>query len=263
MSIHPTAIVSPQAKLGANVTIGPYSIIEDGVTIGDDSVIHAHVHVKGNTIIGKGNHIYSFACIGEIPQDLKFDPDEESRLEVGDNNTIREYVTMNSGTAHGGGATCIGSHNLFMAYSHIAHDCRIGSHIVFANASNLAGHVTVQDHAIVGGLSAIHQFCHVGEGAMVGGGSIVVQDILPFVTAQGNHARAITINKIGMSRRGYGEQEIAAVKRAFRLIFRSGTRRKDALEKLDKASLEFPSVAKMTEFYRNSQRGLAHCRNHR
>lgn len=261
MSIHPTALVSPDAAIEDGASIGPYCIIDGNVTIGAGTVIHAHVCVRSGTTIGRDNEIFSFASIGEIPQDLKFKRDEDTRLIIGDNNTIREFVTMNRGTTHGGGVTSVGNRNLFMAYSHLAHDCVVGSGNVFANNAILAGHVTVQDNAILGGMSAVHQFCTIGEGAMLGGGSIVVQDITPFVIAQGNHARVITINKIGMQRRGFSADEISATKKAFRILFRTTMTKESREAALEELAVSAPPVAKMLQFYRNSQRGLAHCRN--
>ncbi|WP_034763867.1 acyl-ACP--UDP-N-acetylglucosamine O-acyltransferase [Chrysiogenes arsenatis] len=258
MNIHSTAIVSPQATLG-DVVIGPYCVIGDHVTIGDGTVLHSHVVVKGHTTIGRENEFFSFSSIGEIPQDLKY-RNEPTTLTIGNNNKIREFVTMNTGTVGGGGTTSLGDNNLLMAYVHVAHDCLIGNDNVLANGVTFAGHVIVHDRTVVGGLCAIHQFVTLGEGCMIGGGSMVAQDILPFIIAQGDRAGAVTINTVGLERRGYDKKEIELAKKGFRIIFRSGKSREEAIEDLLALDNTSYVIQKMVHFYRSSERGLARCR---
>ena len=218
MTIHPTAIIEDGAKLGSGVSVGPYSIIGAHVELGDDVQIDAHVVVTGHTSIGARTQIFPFASVGHIPQDLKFQG-EETRLEIGTDNRIREYVTMNPGTEKGGGITKIGNHGLFMAGTHIAHDCMIGDHVILANNATIAGHVVVGDYAIFGGMAAIHQFCHVGAHAFLGGGSIVVEDVIPFGTVSGNRAILSGLNLVGLKRRGFDRGHIHALRGFYKTVF--------------------------------------------
>jgi UDP-N-acetylglucosamine acyltransferase len=256
MTIHPTAIISPGANLAPDVQVGPYAIIGEHVVIGSGSWIGPHAVIEGWTQIGRDNRIFQFASVGAIPQDLKF-RGEESVLRIGDRNTIREFVTMHRGTADGGGETVIGDDNLFMAYAHVAHDCRVGNRVILANGATLAGHVQVDDHAILGGLSAAHQFTRIGCHTMVSGGAMVVQDIPPYTIAQGDRARTIGLNLIGLQRRGFSEETIRGIKRAYKLIFRSGLRLEEALEKVASEVETSPELQGFVAFIRHSERGIA------
>lgn len=219
--IHPTALVHPEARIGANVEIGPYAIVGEHVEIGDDCKIGPHTVITGHTRIGRGNRIFQFVSLGEEPQDKKY-AGEPTRLEIGDYNTIREFCTFNTGTAQDTGVTRIGDHNWIMAYVHIAHDCDVGSHTVFANNATLAGHVHVGDHAILGGFTGVHQFCRVGAHVMIGIASVIRQDVPPFLTIAGNPAAPFGINSEGLKRRGYGPEALAALKRAYKTLYKSG-----------------------------------------
>lgn len=216
--IHPTAIVSAKAQLGAHVEIGPFCIIGDEVKIGDGTILKSHVVIEGNTRIGKNNLIFPFASIGLEPQDLKF-KGEKSRVEIGDNNKIREHVTIHLGTQDGAMLTKIGSNCLLMVAVHIAHDCIVGDHVILANNATLAGHVEVGDYAVIGGLSAIHQFVRIGQGAMIGGMSGVESDVIPYGTVMGERASLAGLNLIGMKRRGLPREEIHALRNFFKEIF--------------------------------------------
>ncbi len=216
--IHPTAIVEPSARLGEGAVIGPYCCISGAVEIGDGVRLHSHVVVAGQTRIGPNTHIYPFASIGHPPQDLKF-KGEESELAIGANNIIREHVTMNPGTAGGGMITRIGNNGLFMVGAHVAHDCQVGNHVILANNATLAGHVAVDDFAILGGLSAVHQFCRIGRHAMIGGMSGVENDVIPYGSVTGNRARLDGLNIVGLRRRGFSRSEVAALRKAYRLLF--------------------------------------------
>ena len=253
--IHPTAIISPKAVIGGNVSIGPCAVIEDDVVIGDGCNIHAFASVKQFTRMGKGNVVHSYAVVGGVPQDLKFDG-EESWLEIGDNNSIREFSSLHRGTAGGGGVTRIGSNNLIMAYSHIAHDCILGNHIVMSNGATLAGHVELFDHAIIGGLSAVHQFSRIGRYAFVGGMTGISQDLPPYMMAVGSRAGIHGPNLVGLRRLGLPSASVTAVRAAFRMIWHSDLPRQEAM---DKALEEFAGVAEVREivdFVRQSPRGV-------
>jgi UDP-N-acetylglucosamine acyltransferase len=216
--IHSTAIVAPGARLADDVVIGPYCIVGEHVALGSGVNLRAHVVVEGRTTIGAGTRIFPFATIGLEPQDLKY-RGEESSLEIGSNNTIREYVTMNPGTTGGGMVTRVGSNSLFMVGVHIAHDCQVGDGVVMANNATLAGHVVIEDHAILGGLSAVHQFCRIGRHAMVGGLSAVVRDVIPYGQANGDRARLSGINIVGMQRSGFSRDDISGLRTAFQYLF--------------------------------------------
>lgn len=254
--IHATAIVHPGARIGKEVAIGPYAVIGEHVTIGDGTTVGPHTVIEGWTEIGQQNRIYQFASVGANPQDLKFHG-EESYLRIGDRNQIREFVTLHRGTEDGGGETVIGSDNLFMAYTHVAHDCRVGNHVILANCATLAGHVTVEDHAILGGLSAVHQFTRIGTHAMISGGAMVNQDITPFTIAQGDRAQPVGINLVGLKRRGFDEPTVRAIKNAYKLIFRSGLRMEEAMEQLTAEAAKVPELMVFVNFIKESERGIA------
>ncbi len=253
--IHPTAIVHPGAKIGADVEIGPYAVIEEHVVIGDRCRIDSHAVIKKYTKMGTGNHIHSHAMVGGEPQDLKFQG-EETWLEIGDGNRIREFATLHRGTKGGGGLTRIGSRNLCMAYTHIAHDCLLGSDIVLSNGATLGGHVQVDNFAIIGGLSAVHQFCHIGTHAFVGGMTGVAQDLPPWMLAAGSRALVHGPNLVGLRRAEAGRETIAAFKQAFRLIWRSEMPRFEALDLLAEEYASMPQIMEFVQFVRSSERGL-------
>jgi len=254
--IHPTAIIHPTAQLDAGVSIGPYSIVGEQVKIGAGTQIGPHVVIERWTEIGRDNQIFQFASVGAAPQDLKF-KGEETWLVIGDRNRIREFATLHRGTPDGGGRTVVGSDNLFMAYSHVAHDCRVHNRVVMANAATLAGHVEVEDNAILGGLMAVHQFCRVGCHTMISGGAMISQDIPPYTIAQGDRAKTIGINLVGLKRRGFPEATVRGLKNAYRLMFRSGLRLEEALERIDLEYGTIPEVGHFTTFIKESQRGIA------
>lgn len=253
--IHPTAIVEEGAVIGANVKIGPFCTVDSKVEIGEGTELLSHVVVKGPTKIGKENRIFQFASIGEACQDLKY-AGEDTRLEIGDRNTIRESVTMHRGTVQDQSITKVGSDNLFMINAHIAHDCIVGNRCIFANNATLAGHVKIGDQVIVGGMSAIHQFCLVGDHAMLGGGSIVVQDVPPYVMAQGNHCAPFGINIEGLKRRGFEKKEIHAIRRAYKALYRSGNTMEEAKAEISKEADEFAAVKLFSDFLEKSTRGI-------
>lgn len=255
MSIDPRAVVDPAARLGSNVTVGPFSIVGPNVTIGDGTWIGPHVVINGPTQIGKDNRIFQFASIGEIPQDKKFHG-EQSRLEIGDRNTIREFVTINRGTDDGGGLTRIGSDNWLMAYIHIAHDCIVGNHTIFANAASLAGHVRVEDYVILGGFTLVHQFCAIGQHAFTGMGSAIGKDVLPFVLVNGNPAQPYGLNSEGLKRRNFSKETQHALRDAYKLIFRSGMTLEEVKGRLHDLANEHADVSIMLKFIENSQRGI-------
>ena len=254
--IHPTAIIHPSAQLEAGVSVGPYSVIGEQVRIGAGSQVGAHVVIERWTEIGRDNQIFQFASVGAGPQDLKY-RGEETWLKIGDRNRIREFATLHRGTTDGGGLTTVGSDNLFMAYAHVAHDCRVHNRVVMANAATLAGHVEVEDNAILGGLVAVHQFCRVGCHTMISGGAMIAQDIPPYTIAQGDRAKTIGINLIGLKRRGFPETTTRAIKNAYRLMFRSGLRLEEALERIDREYGEIAEVRHFAAFIKQSQRGIA------
>ncbi|MEW6659275.1 MAG: acyl-ACP--UDP-N-acetylglucosamine O-acyltransferase [Thermodesulfobacteriota bacterium] len=262
--IHPTAIVDGAAQLGPGVTVGPYSIIEGRVVIGPETQIGPHVVIRDFTTIGCRCRIFQFAVLGEIPQDLKFQG-EESRLVIGDNNTIREFATMHRGTGGGGGVTSIGDHNLFMAYTHVAHDCRVGNRIIMSNAATLGGHIIVEDHAILGGLSAVHQFGRIGRHAFIGGCSAVHRDVPPYAMAVGNRAKLVGLNQVGLKRQGFSLATLQSLKRAYELLFLSEYNLKEALDRVREEFPQVPEVQHLLRFIETSERGLlpADVREHR
>ncbi|HEU4639640.1 MAG TPA: acyl-ACP--UDP-N-acetylglucosamine O-acyltransferase [Candidatus Binatia bacterium] len=253
--IHQTALIDRQAEIASDVEIGPYSVIGAGVRIGQQTRVASHVVIEGRTSVGQGNTIYQFATIGSRPQDLKY-RGEASELIIGNHNTIREYVSLNPGTAGGGMVTRVGDHNLLMMHCHIAHDCLIGSHNIIANGATLGGHVMVQDYVIVGGLVGIHQFARIGSGAILGAGSMVSKDVPPFCNATGDRARLRGLNLEGLKRRGFTTTAIDALKKAYRIIFQSKLKTKDALEKVRREVLPTAEIDILLAFIAQSQRGI-------
>ena len=254
--IDPLARVAPGARLAPDVKVGPWTVIGDDVEIGPGCVIGSHCMLKGPTRIGANNKIYSFCSIGEDPQDKKFDPAVEVRLEIGEGNTIREYVSINRGTPGGGGVTRVGNNNWIMAYCHIAHDCLVGNNTIFANNATLAGHVEIHDYAILGGFVGVHQFCRVGESSFAAISAVVVKDVPPFFMVEGNTARARAVNREGLKRRGFEAAAIEAVKRAYKTLYRQQLTLERALEELKPQAAEFPEVARLVSFISASQRGI-------
>lgn len=255
--IHPTAIVGAGAELGEGVQVGPYAVVGDDVRIGARTRIGSHVVVEGPTTIGEDNHIFPFASIGHAPQDLKYGG-EPTKVVIGDRNQIREYVTVHRGTVGGGGVTRVGNDNLLMISTHIAHDCQIGNQCILANAATLAGHVTVEDGATVGALTAVHQFVRVGKFAFIGGQSVLVKDPLPYSRCQGNHARCYGENAIGLRRKGFSDDEVKRVHRAFRLLLAAKLNTTQALDAIraDDALLADPNIAYLVAFIESSERGV-------
>lgn len=256
MMIHPTAIIQTGAKIASDVSIGAYSVIGENVKIGSGTKIASHVVVEGWTEIGCDNQIFQFSSIGADPQDLKY-AGEKTHLKIGDRNRVREFVTLNRGTEEGGGLTTIGHDNLFMAYSHVAHDCIVRDQVIFANGATLAGHVEIESNAILGGLAAVHQFCRIGCHTMISGGSMIAQDIPPYTVAQGDRAKTVGLNLIGLKRRGYPEETIKGIKKAYKLIFRSGMRLQEAMEKISGEIESTPELSHFIAFIKESQRGIA------
>lgn len=253
--IHPTAIVDPGARLGANVEIGAYSIIGPQVEIGDNTVVGPHVVITGHTRIGCDNRIFQFCSLGEVPQDKKY-AGEPTRLEIGDRNTIRESCTFNVGTVQDAGVTRIGDDNWIMAYVHIAHDCQVGNKCTFANNASLAGHVVVDDWTILGGFTGVHQFCRIGAHVMTAVSSVILQDVPPYLMAAGNTAQPYGINVEGLKRRGFGPDAIMALKRAYRTIYKSGLLLEEAKAKLvDEARIN-PELQLFVDFFAQSRRGI-------
>ncbi|PYJ86448.1 MAG: acyl-[acyl-carrier-protein]--UDP-N-acetylglucosamine O-acyltransferase [Verrucomicrobia bacterium] len=253
--IHPSAVVHTRAQVGRNCDIGPYCVLGEHVLLGDDCRLHSHVVIDGHTRLGRGNEIFPFASLGLKTQDLKW-KGGTTFTEIGDFNTFREHVTIHSATGDGE-RTRVGSHNHILAYAHIAHDCRIGDQIVMSNVATLAGHVVVEDYALVGGLAAVHQFCRIGRMAIVGGCSKVVQDVPPFMLADGNPAETRTINKIGLDRNGVSEEVQSALKLAFKILFREGLTISNALAKIESELPPSPELQHLVEFVRKSERGIS------
>ncbi|HWA37019.1 MAG TPA: acyl-ACP--UDP-N-acetylglucosamine O-acyltransferase [Burkholderiales bacterium] len=254
-AIHPSAIVDPKARLAAGVTVGPYCVVGPDVEVGEGTWIGSHVVLDGRLRIGRGNRIFHFASIGGPPQDKK-DAGEGARVEIGDGNTIREYVTINRGTTLDAGVTSVGNDNWIMAYVHFAHDCRIGSHTIVANACQVAGHVTIGDWAILGATTLVHQFVSIGAHAFTGMGSYLPQDLPPYVTAAGNTARPYGINAEGLKRRGFPPATIAALKQAYRTLYRNGLSLEDARRSLEEQAQACPEVRAILDFLGSARRGL-------
>ena len=253
--VHQTAIVLPKAKLGANCEIGPYCVIGENVTLGDGCKLHSHVVIDGHTKLGRENEIFPFASIGLKTQDLKW-KGGITRTEIGNGNTFREYVTIHSATGDGE-VTRVGSHNTILAYCHIAHNVTLGDHVIMSNVATLGGHVTVEDHAVIGGLAAVHQFCRIGKISMIGGCSKIVQDVPPFMIADGNPAETRTINKIGMERNGVSEEAQNALRQAYKILFREGLTIPNALARIEKELPPLPEVKHLIQFVQSSERGIS------
>jgi len=250
-----TAQVHPTAVLAEGVRVGAYSVIGADVVIGGGTIVENHVTIVGPTTLGQGNHVFPYASIGLAPQDLKF-KGENTRLMVGDRNVFREFVTIHRGTAAGGGLTSIGSDNLFMAYTHVAHDCVVGSHTIFANAATLAGHVEVHDFATIGAFSGVHQFCRVGTHAFMGGYTVATKDVLPFSKTVGNRARLFGVNSVGLVRRGFSRESISAIRRAYHTLFQSRMLLSAALARLEHEGPKTPETGLLVEFIRSAKRGV-------
>ena len=253
-SIHPTAILHPGAEIGEGCIIGPYCILGANVRLGPGCRLHSHVVLDGHTTLGSGNEIYPFACLGARSQDLKWQGGI-TRVEIGDRNTFREYVTVHAATKDGG-TTLIGSDNHLLAYTHIAHDCRLGSHIIMSNLAQMAGHVTVEDHAILAGMSAIHQFCRIGRFAMVAACTPVRQDVAPFMLVSGDPAETLKANTVGLERAGFEPEVIRAIGQAYRILFREGLAMPNALARIEGEIPASPEIQHLMAFIRSSERGI-------
>jgi UDP-N-acetylglucosamine acyltransferase len=253
--IHSSALVHPEAKLAPDVSVGPFTIIGAQVEIGAGTRIDSSVLIEGRTRIGRNNRIFPFASIGAVPQDKKY-AGEDTAVEIGDGNTIREYVTINRGTAQDAGVTRVGNDNWIMAYVHLAHDCQIGSNTIFANYCGLAGHVHVEDWAILGGMTLVHQFVHIGAHSFTSMGTYLPQDLPPYVTAAGNMAKPYGINSEGLRRRGFSAETIATLKRAYRALYRSGLSLQGARGELERLAEDCSAVRPILEFLARSARGI-------
>ncbi len=254
--IHSTAIIDESAKIGKNVSIGPYSIIGADVTIGDDTWIGPHVVIQGPSVIGKNNRIYQFSSIGEVPQDKKFQDGDKTWFKMGDNNVIREFCTFNRGTVQDAGVTEIGNDNWIMAYVHLAHDCRIGSHTIFANGASLAGHVTIGNHVVMGGFALVYQFVTIGDYAICGFSSGVKHDVPPYSMVDGMPAKAVSINREGLKRHQFTPEEIRMIRQAFKLLYHSGLTLDEAKVELKHLAKEHPVVDLINNFFPTMRRGL-------
>jgi UDP-N-acetylglucosamine acyltransferase len=253
--IHATALIDPQAEVAEDVEIGPYTVIKGDVSIGAGTRIGPHVVIEPYVSIGPNCEIFQYAAIGAVPQSLKFEG-EKTSVKIGQGTIIREFVTIHRGTAFGGGITEVGEENFLMAYTHVAHDCRIGRNVVLANNATLGGHITIGDHATVGGLVAIHQFARVGEHAFVGGKAAVVKDIPPFMIAAGDRARLHGLNIVGLKRAGFSPGALTQLKKTYRLIFRIGLTLNEAIERVQAEVDQIPEVVRLIEFIKESQRGI-------
>ncbi len=253
--IHPSAVIDPGAQLGTGVEIGPFTVIGPGVEIGAGTRIGPHVVIRGPTRIGRDNRIFQFASVGEDPQDMKYGG-EVTRLEIGDRNQIRECATLHRGTVQDQGVTRIGNDNLFMAYTHVAHDCRIGDHVIMANAASLGGHVEIQDWAILGGFTIVHQFCRLGAHCFCAMGSALSKDVPPYVTVAGQPAAPHGINAEGLRRRGFTPASITVIKRAYRALYMGGLKLDEALERLRVLAQTSPEIAPLEAFVADSSRSI-------
>jgi UDP-N-acetylglucosamine acyltransferase len=257
MIAHPTAVIDPQAQVASSVKVGPYTVIEAGVEIGEDTEVMSHVVIQGPTRIGRRNRIFPYAAVGFPCQDLKYHG-EPTRLEIGDDNVLREFITLHRGTVDGGGLTRLGNHNFLMAYVHIAHDCRLGDHIIMGNAATLAGHVEIGDHAIVGAFCAIHQYCRIGAYSFLGSSSLVNQDVLPYSkTTAPRPLKVYGANRLGLERQGFSKQDLRELEAAFRLLTRSKLNTSQAVEAIESKGFESSHVRALVEFIRSSPRGVA------
>ena len=254
--IHPQAIIEEGASIGENVTVGPWSYIGKDVVIGDNCVINSHVVIKGPTKIGKSNQFFQFASIGEDCQDLKY-AGEPTELIIGDNNVFRESCTVHRGTIQDNSLTQIGSNNLFMAYTHVAHDCMVGNHCILANNASIAGHVHVGDYAILGGMTGVHQFCHIGAHSFVAANSLILKDIPPYLMVSGQPASPFGLNSEGLKRRGFDKDVILTIKRAYKEVYRKGLNVNEALVNVEALAEDMEELTFFSEFIRNSSRGIA------
>jgi UDP-N-acetylglucosamine acyltransferase len=253
--IHPSAVIHKKAQIGADCVIGPYCVIGENVTLGDGCQLHSHVVIDGHTTLGAGNEIFPFASIGLKTQDLKW-KGGITRTQIGSHNTFREYVTIHSATGDGE-VTIVGSHNHILAYCHIAHNVTLGDHVIMSNVATLAGHIVVEDRAVIGGLAAVHQFCRIGTMSIIGGCSKVVQDVPPYMLADGNPATTRTINKVGLERNGVSEEAQAALKHAYKILFREGLTIPNALAKIEADLPALPELQRLSKFVRTSERGIS------
>ena len=253
--IHSSAVLHPKAQIGADCEIGPYCVVGEHVVLGDRCKLHSHVVVDGLTVLGHDNEIFPFACIGLQTQDLKW-KGGVTRTQIGNDNTFREYVTIHSATGEGE-TTVVGSNNHILAYCHLAHNVHVGNGIIMSNVGTLAGHVTVEDNAVIGGLSAVHQFCRIGKMSIIGGCSKVVQDVPPFMLADGNPAETRTVNKVGMERNGVGDEVQAAMRLAYKILFREGLTISNALARIEQELPDSPEILHLIQFVRTSQRGIS------
>ena len=252
--VHPTAVVHPNAQLGADCEIGPYCVIGANVVLGPHCRLHSHVVIDGHTRLGQENEIFPFASIGLKTQDLKWNGGL-TRTEIGDHNTFRECVTIHSATGDGE-VTTVGSHNHILAYAHIAHNVRLGNHVIMSNVATLAGHVIVEDHAVVGGLAAVHQFCRIGTLSMIAGCAKIVQDVPPYMIVDGNPAETRATNKVGMSRHGVSEEAQAALRQAYKILIRDGLTIPNALARIESELPALPEIQHLVQFVRTSERGV-------
>lgn len=252
---HSTAIIDPSVKIAEGVTIGAYSVIGAGVEIGANTWIGPHVVINGPTTIGCDNKIHQFASIGEAPQDLKYDG-EPTRLEIGDRNTIREFVTINRGTVGGGGLTKVGNDNLLMAYIHIAHDCQVGNHVIFSNNASLAGHALVGDYVILSGFTLVHQFCSIGDYAFSGMGSAISKDVPPYLMISGNPAAPHGLNKVGLKRRGFSDEQVCNLTKVYKTLYREGLSLEEATKRIGEMAEKHDEVKRFSAFLADSKRSI-------
>jgi len=252
--IHPTAVVSPKAELGEGVSVGPFAIVEEGTRIGDGTTIGPHALIAKGTTLGRDCQVHYSAVVGTIPQDMKFSG-EETALEVGDRTIIREFATLNRGTTDRW-RTVVGSDCLIMAYAHVAHDCMLGNHVIMANCASLAGHVVIEDYAILGGLVAVHQWVRIGQHSFIGGGYRVPKDVPPFVRAAGEPLRPAGLNSVGLRRRGFSPETMRVLKKAYRILFRSGLNTTQAIERIGEEVELIPEIRTLVEFIESSERGI-------
>ncbi len=255
MKIHPTAVVASGARIAGDAEIGPYAVIGPHVEIGPGCWIGPHSIVTGHTRLGRNNRVYQFCSVGEAPQDKKY-AGEPTRLEIGDDNTLREFCTLNCGTVQDAGVTRVGNGNWIMAYVHLAHDCQVGNNTIFANNAQLAGHVSVGDHAILGGFTGVHQFCHIGAHSITGISSVVLQDVPPYITVSGNPAKPYGINAEGLKRRGFAAASITGLKRAYKTLYRSSLTLEQAKRKLAEQAGDCPEIQVLLDFLADSTRGI-------
>jgi UDP-N-acetylglucosamine acyltransferase len=251
----PLSVIHPNAQIGPGCVIGPFCVVGENVVLGKNCRLHSHIVIDGYTELGEGNEIFPFATIGLKTQDLKW-KGGITRTKIGDHNTFREYVTIHSATSDGE-TTVVGSHNHILAYCHLAHNVVLGNHVIMSNVATLAGHVCVEDHAVIGGLAAVHQFCRIGKMSIIGGCSKVVQDVPPFMLADGNPAKTRTINKVGLERNSVAEEAQVALKHSYRILFREGLTIPNALARIEAELPPLPEVRHLVEFIRASERGIS------